>query len=205
MKINSIPKRGRKGSVIYSETRHGKVAREFVPPHNPRTAAATGPPPQRPRCFCPMVHSDPGTAGCLVRCRGQQTLRERRRPPDTPQRLQLLCELEYPARRPRLCPSSISHPPSLSSAKTPWTNWSLPSREASSPSSSASQARWPNTPWYMAPRRSEVVSAMFITSRSWGCCRPRKTAGATSPSFTLPGMACRRPEPGHLDSHLPAH
>jgi hypothetical protein len=38
MKIKSIPKRGRKGSVIYSETRHGKVAREYVPPRNPRTA-----------------------------------------------------------------------------------------------------------------------------------------------------------------------
>jgi hypothetical protein len=38
MKIASIPKRGRKGNVIYSETRHGKVAREFVPPSNPRTA-----------------------------------------------------------------------------------------------------------------------------------------------------------------------
>src|SRR5208282_5646424 len=38
MKIKSIPKRGRKGSVIYSETRHGKVAREYVPPQNPRTA-----------------------------------------------------------------------------------------------------------------------------------------------------------------------
>ena len=38
MKIKSIPKRGRKGSVIYSETRHGNVARKFVPPRNPRTA-----------------------------------------------------------------------------------------------------------------------------------------------------------------------
>jgi len=38
MKIESIPKRGRKGNVIYSETRHGKVAREYVPPRNPRTA-----------------------------------------------------------------------------------------------------------------------------------------------------------------------
>ena len=37
MKMQSIPKRGRKGSVIYSETRHGKVAREYVPPYNPRT------------------------------------------------------------------------------------------------------------------------------------------------------------------------
>src|ERR1035441_5518539 len=38
MKMQSIPKRGRKGSVIYSETRHGKVAREYVTPRNPRTA-----------------------------------------------------------------------------------------------------------------------------------------------------------------------
>ncbi len=38
MKIASIPKRGRKGNVIYSETRHGNVAREFVAPSNPRTA-----------------------------------------------------------------------------------------------------------------------------------------------------------------------
>jgi hypothetical protein len=37
MKMKSIPERGRKGSVIYSETRHGNVAREYVPPHNPRT------------------------------------------------------------------------------------------------------------------------------------------------------------------------
>jgi len=38
MKISSIPKRGRKDGVIYSETRHGNVAREYVPPYNPRTA-----------------------------------------------------------------------------------------------------------------------------------------------------------------------
>jgi hypothetical protein len=38
MKISAIPKRGRKGSVIYSETRHGKVARTYTPPRNPRTA-----------------------------------------------------------------------------------------------------------------------------------------------------------------------
>ena len=38
MKMQSIPKRGRKDSVIYSKTRHGNVARAFVPPHNPRTA-----------------------------------------------------------------------------------------------------------------------------------------------------------------------
>ena len=42
MKMQSIPKRGRKGSVIYSETRHGKVAREYVPPRNPRTPEQQG-------------------------------------------------------------------------------------------------------------------------------------------------------------------
>ena len=37
MKKKSIPKRGRVGNVIYSETRHGNVARGFTPPKNPRT------------------------------------------------------------------------------------------------------------------------------------------------------------------------
>jgi hypothetical protein len=37
MKMQSIPKRGRKGSVIYSEGRCGNVARTFVPPYNPQT------------------------------------------------------------------------------------------------------------------------------------------------------------------------
>ena len=38
MKISAIPKKGRKGSVVYLDTRHGKVAREYVRPSNPRTA-----------------------------------------------------------------------------------------------------------------------------------------------------------------------
>src|ERR1035437_6178250 len=37
MKISSIPKSGRKGSVVYLNTRHGKVVREYVTPRNPRT------------------------------------------------------------------------------------------------------------------------------------------------------------------------
>jgi hypothetical protein len=39
MKISAIPKRGRKVSVVYLETRHGKVARQYVVPANPRTPA----------------------------------------------------------------------------------------------------------------------------------------------------------------------
>ena len=38
MKISSIPKSGRKGSVVYLKTRHGNVARQYVLPRNPRTA-----------------------------------------------------------------------------------------------------------------------------------------------------------------------
>ena len=38
MKISSIPKSGRKGSVVYVNSRHGKVAREYVRPSNPRTS-----------------------------------------------------------------------------------------------------------------------------------------------------------------------
>jgi hypothetical protein len=36
MKLSSIPKSGRKGSVVYFKTRHGKVARQYVRPSNPR-------------------------------------------------------------------------------------------------------------------------------------------------------------------------
>jgi hypothetical protein len=39
VKISAIPKKGRKGSVVYLETRHGKVARQYVRPSNPRTTA----------------------------------------------------------------------------------------------------------------------------------------------------------------------
>ena len=37
MKISSIPKSGRKGSVVYLNTRYGKVVRQYVYPRNPRT------------------------------------------------------------------------------------------------------------------------------------------------------------------------
>ena len=37
MKISSIPRKGRKGSVAYLDTRYGKVVREYVTPINPRT------------------------------------------------------------------------------------------------------------------------------------------------------------------------
>jgi hypothetical protein len=42
MKISSIPKAGRKGSVVYLNTRHGKVAREYVCPRNPRSPEQQG-------------------------------------------------------------------------------------------------------------------------------------------------------------------
>src|ERR1039458_4930992 len=37
MKISSIPKSGRKGSVVYLNTRYGKVVRGYTKPRNPRT------------------------------------------------------------------------------------------------------------------------------------------------------------------------
>jgi hypothetical protein len=37
MKISSIPKSGRKGAVVYFNSRYGKVARAHVCPRNPRT------------------------------------------------------------------------------------------------------------------------------------------------------------------------
>src|ERR1019366_8705754 len=38
MKISPIPKSGRKGSVVYVNSGHGKVVREYVRPRNPRTS-----------------------------------------------------------------------------------------------------------------------------------------------------------------------
>jgi hypothetical protein len=38
MKIQSIPKSGRQGDVVFVKGRCGNVVREFVPPSNPRTA-----------------------------------------------------------------------------------------------------------------------------------------------------------------------
>jgi hypothetical protein len=38
MKIRSIPKSGRPGTVVYLKTRHGNVVRQYVRPSNPRTA-----------------------------------------------------------------------------------------------------------------------------------------------------------------------
>src|ERR1035438_8486405 len=42
MKISSIPKSGRKGSVDYLNTRYGKAARQYVPPRNPQTTEQQG-------------------------------------------------------------------------------------------------------------------------------------------------------------------
>jgi hypothetical protein len=42
VKIQSIPKSGREGSVVYVKGRYGNVVREFVPPSNPRTAGQQG-------------------------------------------------------------------------------------------------------------------------------------------------------------------
>jgi hypothetical protein len=42
MKIESIPKSGRQGDVVFVKGRYGNVIREFVPPANPRTADQQG-------------------------------------------------------------------------------------------------------------------------------------------------------------------
>ena len=42
MKLSSIPKSRRKGSVVYVNSRHGKLARQYVRPRNPRTAERQG-------------------------------------------------------------------------------------------------------------------------------------------------------------------
>ena len=42
MKISAIPKSGRKGPVVYVNSRYGKVARQHVRPRNPRTPEQQG-------------------------------------------------------------------------------------------------------------------------------------------------------------------
>ena len=42
MKIQSIPKSGRQGDVVFVKGRYGNVVRTFVPPSNPRTADQQG-------------------------------------------------------------------------------------------------------------------------------------------------------------------
>ena len=42
MKIESIPKSGRQGDVVFVKGRYGNVVRTFVPPSNPRTADQQG-------------------------------------------------------------------------------------------------------------------------------------------------------------------
>jgi len=42
MKISSIPKSGREGSVVYVNCHHGEVARQYVRPRNPRTPEQQG-------------------------------------------------------------------------------------------------------------------------------------------------------------------
>jgi hypothetical protein len=42
MKISFVPKSGRKGSVVYANARHGKVARKYVRPSNPSTPEQQG-------------------------------------------------------------------------------------------------------------------------------------------------------------------
>ena len=91
------------------------------------------------------------------------------------------------------CPSSISYLPSPSSVPTRWPSWSLPTRVARLRLSSASRAHRPSTPWCKAPSRSGLASVACSTSPTWGCCHRRPTAGATSPIFTVPGMASRNP------------
>jgi hypothetical protein len=64
-------------------------------------------------------------------------------------------------------------------------------------------SRQPSMLWCRLPRRLEVVSAMFITSRCWGCC-PRKTAGVMQVvglpgGETVPGFIAKYQKSGLIE------
>ena len=69
MKTSAIPKRGRKGSVVYLETRHGKLARQYVAPANPRSAAQVADRTRVRAVSARSVYPDRGAASRLVRSR----------------------------------------------------------------------------------------------------------------------------------------
>ena len=93
--------------------------------------AATGPPQQVRAVTAPLAHSDPVDSrphGAPLAANTYFVNQDG--PPGAPQRLQLLCELEHPARRSRPAPVRPPARPSPSSATTRWRSWSLPSRRA---------------------------------------------------------------------------
>ena len=75
MKISSIPKSGRKGSVVYVNSRHGKVVREYVRPRNPRTAEQQAHRSNVRAVLPPLAHSQRRTARYMAhRSRPTNTL-----------------------------------------------------------------------------------------------------------------------------------
>ena len=133
MKIASIPKRGRKGNVIYSETRHGKVAREFVPRSNPRTVAQ-----QDHRRNVRAVTgrwrtlNDPQRAAWGAAAANKYVVTK------TGRRVRLSAYHLFVSlnvgRTDLGLPSSTSRLPSPSSVPTPRRSWPLPARKAGSAS-----------------------------------------------------------------------
>ena len=182
-------------------SRQGR-ARVCAPQQSPHRRT-TGPPPERSRGLRPLAHSDPGTARRVARCRGRDDfINEKGR------RVRLNCYnffVSLNTRRADLGLPQFDLPP----AKPVFPDNPVVELAATYIGGEFTlklrvSARRRSTRWCKAPGRSGRGSGACSISLSWGCCHRRLTVGATSPSFTSPGLACPKPaRPSGFD--LPAH
>ncbi len=157
MKISSIPKSGREDSVVYVNSRHGKVVREYVRPRNPRTPEQQG-----HRSKLRAVLRRWRTLSAEQRATWRTVAANKDFVTETGRRVRLNGYnffVSLNTRRADLgLPSSTSRPPSRTSVRTRWPSWSLPTPVARSPSSSASPVHRPSTTLVQgaSPRRTGV-------------------------------------------------
>jgi hypothetical protein len=191
MKLSSIPKSGRKGSVVYLNTRYGKVARQYVRPNNPRmpeqqghrnnVRAVSG----RWRTLTPELRAAWRIAdannnfvtetGRRVRPTGYNffvSLNTRRADLDLPQ-------FDLPPAQPVFSRNPVVELDITNTGGKIALKLRVPSPPAQY---TLVQGR--------APVRTGVRCVQHFPFLGL---LPPPTAGATSPSFTLPCMACRKP------------
>jgi hypothetical protein len=191
MKISSIPKSGRKGSVVYLKTRHGNVARQYVLPRNPCTTEQqshrdnvravsirwpTLTPEQRAAWRVGAANryfvSKTGRPVCLNGCNFFVSLNTRRADLGLPQ-------FDLPPAEPVFSPNPVAELAITNTGGRITLKLRVPS-----PPIQYTLVQGP------APVRTGVRCVQHFPFL--GCCPPQPTAGATLPSFTSPDTACQR-------------
>ena len=188
MKVISAPQSGRIGSVVYVNSRYGLLARQFVVPRNPRTAAQ-----QRHRNNFGAVSSrwrvlpaeqraawslsaatqyTSSTTGVRVSLNGYNyfvRVNSRRAHLGLPQ-------FDLPPAEPAFSPNPVAELVATNTGDAVTLKLRVPVPPAQ----------------YTLVQGAAPVSAGVRCVQHFpflGCCHPQPTAGATSPRFTSPGMA----------------